>query len=449
MTHSHPADPPFLIMSKATSKAKTDMVINNLFSEHPTSVSAVQGVEVWNSVSKLMRQDLNKINALKNKNNELVLASGSGISYMNHLQIEKGEIQDDGWFIFDAAGADGLNEYIGVGEAYIKYSAARGHAKRRKRLEEEAMVTQVTMQQWVLSAPLQAAQSGGTQVGTATLTGAGAGATQGLFLTVPSGGGTIGLSSISGDPPSQGRNFVKAVTLNNMTQRPDQHLFLNRVTVWGDVVTTLPVASFWILRNDRSLGSINYNIVGASSDGYMTYHGGNIVCYVMHYNFVSAPQVVFCKEIGERVFAVISTYLCQLGYDCGVFAATTCPILTHVTCDEIETFDGNETSESQTTLELGKHVLADSITRPSCASLMIGEALFTDRLHHAYLWGDTACLSYKLFDSFDLTLTGTKWIQFRHRKSSEAYFLTILSVRLGNGAISPAVGIGICTINQY
>ena len=65
-------------------------------------------------------------------------------------------------------------------------------------------------------------------------------------------------------------------------------------------------------------------------------------------------------------FAVISTYLCQLGYDCGVFAATTCPILTHVTCDEIETFDGNETSESQTTLELGKHVLADGIKRPSC-----------------------------------------------------------------------------------
>ena len=316
MTHSHPADPPFLIMSKATSKAKTDMVINNLFSEHPTSESAVQGVEVWNSVSKLMRQDLNKINALKNKNdNELVLASGSGISYMNHLQTEKGEIQDDGWFIFDAAGADGLNEYIGVGEEYVKYSAARGHARRRERFKEEAMVAQVPMQQSVLSAPLQAAQSEGTQVCTATLTGAGAGATQGLFLTVPSGGGTIGLSSISDDPPSQARNFVKAVTLNNMTQRPDQHLFLNHVTVWGDVVTTLRVASFWILRNGRSLGSINYIIVGASSDGYMTYHGGNIVCYVMQYNSVSAPQVVFCKEIGERVFAVISTYLCQLGYD--------------------------------------------------------------------------------------------------------------------------------------
>ncbi len=397
MTQSHPADPPFLIMSKATSKAKTDTIINNLFSEHPTSESVVQGVEVWNSVSKLMRQDLNKINALKNKNgNELVLASGSGISYMNHLQIEKGEIQDDGWFIFDAAGADRLNEYIGVGEEYIKYSAARGHAKRRERLEEEAMVAQVTMQQSVLSAPLHAAQLGGTQVGTATLTGAGAGATRGSFLTVPSGGGTIGLSSnfmktketkwtphlavppflkfiglpsISGGPPSQGRNFVKAVTLNIMTQRPDQHLFLTHVTVWGDVVTTLPVASFWILRNGRSLGGINY-IIGASSDNYMTYHGGNIVCYVMQYNSVSAPQVVFCKEIGEHVFAVISAYLCQLGYDCGVFAGRA--------CDEIETFDGNETSESQITLELGKHVLADSITRPSCVSLMIGEALFTD-----------------------------------------------------------------------
>ena len=36
---------------------------------------------------------------------------------------------------------------------------------------------------------------------------------------------------------------------------------------------------------------------------------------------------MFCKEIGERVFSVISTYLCQFGYDGGVFAATTCPIL--------------------------------------------------------------------------------------------------------------------------
>ena len=65
-----------------------------------------------------------------------------------------------------------------------------------------------------------------------------------------------------------------------------------------------------------------------------------------------------------------------------------------------------------------------------------------------------------MFDTFDLalTLTGTRWIRFRHGKgkSSATHFLPILAARLGNditisgigsGAISQDIGIGNRTIN--
>ena len=82
----------------------------------------------------------------------------------------------------------------------------------------------------------------------------------------------------------------------------------------------------------------------------------------------------------------------------------------------------------------------------------------TDRLHDpTYSWGDASCVSYELFDTFDLALTGSDWILFQHGKSSKAHFLTTLSARFGNGiiiswvgsgAISPVIGIGNRTINN-
>eukprot|EP00986_Skeletonema_menzelii_P010687 scaffold5316_cov79-Skeletonema_menzelii.AAC.1 len=153
-----------------------------------------------------MREDLNKVNALKNKDGMIpdsdtdkldLLISGN--NYINYLQAEKGEIMVDGWFDIDDADSDKIDAWIDAGNEGVRYTAQRARNRKRELFAEIAMTMKQRLltEQAILDAQLAEAQSGATQsgAGSSGTTQSGAGST---FLQ-----GDIGFNSNQGSGPGE------------------------------------------------------------------------------------------------------------------------------------------------------------------------------------------------------------------------------------------------------
>eukprot|EP00573_Skeletonema_grethae_P002334 CAMPEP_0201686942 /NCGR_PEP_ID=MMETSP0578-20130828/1196_1 /ASSEMBLY_ACC=CAM_ASM_000663 /TAXON_ID=267565 /ORGANISM="Skeletonema grethea, Strain CCMP 1804" /LENGTH=1628 /DNA_ID=CAMNT_0048171049 /DNA_START=385 /DNA_END=5268 /DNA_ORIENTATION=- len=427
-TRNHPADKPFLIQSVESQKA-----IGNLFSE----LAAVDGIDSYTTIVQMMETDLNKVNALKNRDG---MTPDDNVDKLDPLKLDNTYLQTEEIFtdLFGIYGV-GVNSYkhtlhgesrdshamsiFGVHhplhqDLTYEYDGREFWGMSSARLDEYHRITPLTQRfthqlydkfcfcVWgevivdllvlfgrrdyeAITGGVMAIRDDGIVHNTHKYHSLALSAMYPIFFEHDS---SRGYECVKTEKFGQASllhtmikplhvdahvsqawgvilfSFIRVICTQHrlirfLTQRLDQHLLLNLVTVWGDVFTTSPVTSFWILGNDeissnvtlirvnsvtcnksahsalclchkilttaiftasiadyctgihgRSLGGIN-DIVGASSNDYMTYHGwGNIVGYVMKYNSVSAPQVVFCKEFGERAFAEISTYFHRRGY---------------------------------------------------------------------------------------------------------------------------------------
>ena len=203
--------PSITIMSLLSKQEQVEHVLTNLFTDHPDIVKEVK-IDDWTTVPKMMKQDLNTINSLKNKdgkelasvlNAKQLVVLKEGISYMNYRQIEHGELNPDGLFdINDGVNARALQDWIDDAEDYTKYTAAAARARATEKAQKKAMEDEAALKLQILQAKLQAAQqaqSNPTNLGAGSGGNSGSsGANQGLSSNNSNNGGNQGLSSHHG-----------------------------------------------------------------------------------------------------------------------------------------------------------------------------------------------------------------------------------------------------------
>ena len=187
LAQNPPTDKPFT-MTSITKKEQVAKVITNLFSAHPDVAAQASQIADWTTVRKMMKVDLNKVNALKNKDGRelsTVLDAAKlevlqyGISYINHLQIEHGEMLNNGLFDINVITAADFQNFMDAEEEHVYYTTEVARRRKEEKDRADAMVKEQAARQQLLQAQIQAAQQAQSN---ATGLGAGSGGNSGSFL---------------------------------------------------------------------------------------------------------------------------------------------------------------------------------------------------------------------------------------------------------------------------